>query len=61
MAYPMVGKGRRPMTLLLAWRMKDMLDELDGFCMMHGILPRHETLEEAQIACAEHDTDVNGQ
>ncbi|CAL5223417.1 g5929 [Coccomyxa viridis] len=60
MAYPWVGKARRPMTLLLAWRMKDMLDELDGFCMMHGILPRHETLEEAQKACQEHDTDVNG-
>ncbi len=29
MAYPWVGKARRPMTLLLAWRMKDMLDELD--------------------------------
>lgn len=61
MAYPMVGKARRPMTLLLAWRMKDMLGELDSFCMSHGVMPRHETLQEAQIACAEHDTDVHGQ
>ena len=61
MAYPLVGKARRPMSLLLAWRMKDMLGELDSFCMEHGILPRHEPLEEAQMACAEHDTDVHGQ
>lgn len=61
MAYPLVGKSRRPMTLLLAWRMKDMLDEMDRFCMEHDIMPRHETLDVARIACEEYDTDVHGQ
>ena len=61
MAYPMVGKARRPLTLLLAWRMKDMLGDMDSFCMHHGIMPHHETLQDAQIACAQHDTDVHGQ
>ena len=62
MAYPMAGFSQVcPMTLLLAWRMKDMLSEMCDFCMAHGVMPRHETLEEAHFACAEHDTDVNGQ
>ena len=61
MAFPLVAKPRRPMTLLLAWRMKDMLDELDRFCMDMDIMPHHETLQAAYVVCEEHGTDVNGQ
>jgi hypothetical protein len=50
MAFPLVGKPRRPMTLLLAWRMKDMQDELDRFCMDMDIMPNHETLQAAYVA-----------
>ena len=41
--------------------MKDMLDETDSFCMEYDIMPRHESLDVARIACEEYGTDVHGQ
>lgn len=51
MAFPSVGKPRRPMTLLLAWRMKDMLAELDSFCMDYDTVSHHGTQQAAYVAC----------
>ncbi len=48
------------MSLLVAWRMRDMWPKLEKFLKEMEILARLETREQAVIACAEHDTDIEG-
>ncbi|BDA49993.1 probable small glutamine-rich tetratricopeptide repeat-containing protein at C-terminar half [Coccomyxa sp. Obi] len=59
-AFPLVGQLRRPVEILVAWRLRDMWPQLEKWMWEMEIEPYLETREEAVISSAEHGTDVEG-
>lgn len=53
-------QGKRPIGVLVAWRMRDMWPKLEKFFNEMEIWGRLETREQAEIACAQHGTDIEG-
>ncbi len=48
------------MSVLVAWRMRDMFKAIAEFLHLHCIMAIPETKEGAALACQAHGTDIEG-
>ncbi|EIE23060.1 hypothetical protein COCSUDRAFT_63442 [Coccomyxa subellipsoidea C-169] len=60
MAFPLVGKGKRPYEVLVAWRLRDMWPKLEKWLREMEILPCLERREEAAVTSAAHGLHIEG-